>query len=93
MPDLWVYKRRPNSVTRHKHGGFNASFPMNGHTVVGQIALDELARQVEAARAAEPAAAENRSNVLSFADRRSRASRTPSLRGGKRPGDHTPHRE
>jgi len=91
MPDLWVYKRRPNSTTRHKHGGFNASFPMNGHTVIGQMALDEWARKVEEIRKAQAEAAPveaEASNILSFADRRGRAARAPSThRGGKRPGD------
>ena len=88
MPDLWVYKRRPNSLARHKHGGFNASFPMNGHTVVGQIMLDEWARKVEELKSAEPEDLEARNNVLSFADRRGRVQRAPSARGVKRPGDN-----
>lgn len=51
MSDLWIYGRRPAGVTRHRHGGFNAAFPMNFHTVEEQAGLMRAAA-AEAARMA-----------------------------------------
>lgn len=91
MADLWIFGRKPHGIVRYRHGGFNATFPMNTHTVVAQAVLreEDLKKQQEDAQS-HPRVEPQRSNVISFADRRTRAGRAPSLRGGKRPGDNTP---
>ncbi|WP_259781468.1 hypothetical protein [Aestuariispira ectoiniformans] len=88
MADLWIFGRKPHGLVRYRHGGFNATFPMNTHTVTAQAVLREadMKREQEDAQAA-PRPDMQRNNVISFADRRTRAGRAPSLRGGKRPGD------
>ena len=98
MTDLWVYGRKPAASVRYQHGGLNATFPMNDHTVLEQIGLTV---ERDAARAAREAAERDRprkegfeaSNVLQFQSRAARASRgtTPS-RPGKRPSP-TSHRD
>lgn len=88
MADLWIYGRKPNGIVRYRHGGFNATFPMNTHTVAAQAVLreEDLKKQQEDAQRNLRMDAP-RNNVINFADRRTRAGRAPSLRGGKRPGD------
>lgn len=92
MADLWIFGRKPHGVVRYRHGGFNATFPMDTHTVTVQAVLREanLKEQEEAADA-PPKPEPHRSNVINFADRRTRSGRAPSLRGGKRPGDGPGH--
>lgn len=95
MADLWIFGRRPAGSVRYRHGGFNATFPMNSHTVEEQAGL---AREHAAQRAAREADERDRppraegfdaQNVLSFPERTSRAKRGggPS-RPGKRPGPY-----
>lgn len=84
MAELWVFDRKPCCMVRYRHGGFNATFPMNHHTVVEQAIQREADLKQAEAEAARPV--ETRNNVLSFNDRRARTGRAPSLRGGKRPG-------
>ena len=79
MSDLWIFGRRPSSMVRYRHGGFNATFPMNLHTVIEQVALreaiiaaEEQMAAVEAQRRPDGPA---ESNVISFSERRTRADR------------------
>lgn len=79
MSDLWIFGRRPSSMVRYRHGGFNATFPMNLHTVIEQVALREAIIAAEEQMAAVEAQRRPdgpvESNVISFADRRTRADR------------------
>ncbi len=96
MSDLWIFGRKPAATVRYRHGGFNATFPMNWHTVIEQAGIErERAAQHAAREAAErerPQRTEGAeaSNVLRFPERASRAKRGgggPS-RPGKRPGPY-----
>ena len=97
MADLWIFGRKPAAMVRHRHGGFNATFPMNGDTVVEQAGLTRDANaareKAESSGIKPPPRIEGRGaqNVLSFQSRGDRAQRTnlrPRNRG--RPG---PYRE
>ncbi len=97
MADLWIFGRKPAAMVRHRHGGFNATFPMNGDTVVEQAGLTRAAHaareKAEQSGIKPPPRIEGREaqNVLSFQDRGSRAKRaTQSPRNGGRP---SPYRE
>lgn len=94
MSDLWIFGRRPTALVRHRHGGFNATFPMNGHTVAEQIGLT-LQRAAAAEEAAERARREptpldgfEAGNVVAFQPRGGRAGRGGASDGrpGRRPG-------
>lgn len=95
MADLWIYGRKPAAAVRYRHGGFNATFPMNGHTVVEQAGIE---RERAAQRAAREAAERDRppspegyeaQNVLSFPERAARGKRgSGAARPGKRPGPY-----
>lgn len=96
MSDLWIFHRLPAARVRSRHGGFNATFPMNAHTVLEQAGL---ALEYEAAKAARDKAERDRpprpegfeaANVLSFRDRAGRAGRGAQKPGrpGKRPGPY-----
>lgn len=54
MADLWIFGRKPHGLVRYRHGGFNATFPMNTHTVTAQAVLREadMKREQEDAQAA-----------------------------------------
>lgn len=97
MADLWIFGRRPAATVRYRHGGFNATFPMNGHTVAEQAGLTRERAEAQAAR--EAAERErprlegfDAHNVLSFQSRGSRGSRSKKSPRGKRPGP-PPHRD
>jgi len=97
MADLWIYKRRPASLVRHKHGGFNATFPMNADTVVeraGRMKADSIAREKAAnAEADAPPRVDGHDaqNVLSFQSRSPRGTRGPQP--GRPGGRSSPHRD
>ena len=103
MSNLWIYGRKPAATVRYRHGGFNATFPMNGHTVIEQAGLErERAAHVAAIEAAErehPPRPDgfDAQNVLSFPERASRAKRGtagPSRPGPPRPGKRpAPYRD
>ena len=91
MSDLWIFGRRPTARVRYRHGGFNATFPMNFHTVEEQVGLfEELAAAREAAERARPeAGAGEGGNVIAFqprADRGARGGQGGDNRHGRRPG-------
>lgn len=94
MSDLWIYARKPAATVRFRHGGFNATFPMNGHTVIEQAGIErERAAQRAAREAAErdrPTRAEGRDahNVISFAERSRHKRQSAPTRPGKRPGPY-----
>lgn len=44
---LWIWGRRQNSIARFEHGGYNASFPINDHTVLAQIFYMKAAEEAE----------------------------------------------
>lgn len=97
MADLWIFGRRPAARVRHRHGGFNATFPMNGDTVVEQAgrarARNAAREKAERAAAARPPRVEGHEaqNVLRFQPRGGRSQRgaQPPRHSG-RPG---PYRE
>ncbi|MDW3204505.1 MAG: hypothetical protein R8L07_03100 [Alphaproteobacteria bacterium] len=92
MADLWIFGRKPAALVRHRHGGFNATFPMNGDTVVEQagltLARDAAREKAERAEAERPPRVDGRDaqNVLSFQPRANRGTRNAhSPRHGGRP--------
>lgn len=100
MSDLWIFGRRPAARVRHRHGGFNATFPMNFHTVEEQVGLfnERAAAAKEAderARVNPPPPVEDgrgAGNVLTFtprADRGSRGAPGGDGRGGEGRGGDT----
>lgn len=90
MSDLWIFGRKPAATIRYRHGGFNATFPMNGHTVIEQAGIELERAAVEAAERERPARAEGRDahNVISFAERSRHKRNSPPTRPGKRPGPY-----
>jgi hypothetical protein len=98
MADLWIYGRKPAALVRHRHGGFNATFPMNGDTVEEQAGRmrDLTAARERAARSEKdrPPRIEGMEaqNVLRFQPRAARGdSRGGDGRGGDgRGGGHGP---
>lgn len=95
MADLWVFGRKPAAMVRHRHGGFNATFPMNSDTVTEQAGRTrdaEAAREVEARSEATKAPrieGHDAQNVLSFQPRGSRVQRGAAKpRSGGRPGPY-----
>ena len=66
---LRIWGRRPACRMRYDHGGYNSSFPMNEHTVLFQILIQQLeaeltAKETERRRLSGPPA--RRSNILRF---------------------------
>lgn len=98
MADLWIYGRKPAASVRYQHGGLNATFPMNSHTVLEQIGLTIERVAAQAAREAAEQTHPRKegfeaSNVLQFQSRASRTSRgNQPTRPGKRPSP-TSHRD
>ncbi|NMM45840.1 hypothetical protein HH303_15190 [Rhodospirillaceae bacterium KN72] len=97
MADLWIFGRKPAAMVRHRHGGFNATFPMNGDTVVEQAGrtrdMDAAREQAERSAAELPPRIEGREaqNVLSFQPRG-----RGTQRGGHKPrqgGRPAPYRD
>ena len=98
MADLWIYGRKPAASVRYQHGGLNATFPMNGHTVLEQIGLTV---ERDAAQAAREAAERERprkegfeaANVLHFSSRAARGSRgsQPGRTNSRSPGKRPPN--
>lgn len=78
MADLWVFGRRPSAMVRHRHGGFNATFPMNQDTVVEQAGITRAA-YAESLAAEKSSVIEGleASNVLTFKPRAERGKRGP----------------
>ncbi|MEQ8443707.1 MAG: hypothetical protein RIM33_06480 [Alphaproteobacteria bacterium] len=97
MADLWIFGRRPAAMVRHKHGGFNATFPMNSDTVVEQVGrmhADSAAREkAERAAADGPPRVDGHDaqNVLSFQPRAPRAAR--GHHAGRPGGRGSSHRD
>lgn len=95
MADLWIFGRKPAALVRHRHGGFNATFPMNGDTVVEQagrtLALDAAREKAErhAAERPPPIEGHDAQNVIRFQPRAARGQRGgPNPRHSNRPGPH-----
>lgn len=95
MADLWIFGRKPAALVRHRHGGFNATFPMNSDTVVEQagrtLAADAAREKAEMAEATQPPRVDGRDaqNVLSFQARGARGNRNPHKpRQGGRPAPY-----
>ncbi len=93
MSDLWIFGRRQAARVRYRHGGFNATFPMNFHTVEEQAGLfvERVAAQEAADRAPSagaPVEGREAGNVIAFqprADRGSRGAQAGENRLGRRP--------
>lgn len=91
MADLWIFGRRPAAMVRHRHGGFNATFPMNGDTVVEQIDLMNARSAARKSESQRPPRVEGHDaqNVVRFQPRGSRSDRaSQSPRGAGRPGPY-----
>ena len=69
---LRTWGRRPSCAIRYDHGGYNASFPMNDHTVIGQL-FSDLAKEQEEARRKRLNPYPRRSNILHFPGRKRQA--------------------
>jgi hypothetical protein len=95
MADLWIFGRRPAAMVRHRHGGFNATFPMNHDTVVEQVdrmnALSAAREKARTSEAQRPPRVEglDAQNVVRFQPRSPRADRgNQGPRGAGRPGPY-----
>lgn len=74
MFSVKIFGRKPSSLVRQKHGGFNSTFPMNYHTVIQQAAIQlafnqAIVKRAEAIKRAGGVELPLESNVISFAER------------------------
>lgn len=80
MSNVWTYGRRPSSVVRYRHGGYNAIYPLaHGETFNG-VAETQRQERLAAEGGGDLIAAEapsvtvsGESNVLRFPNRRKRS--------------------
>ncbi|RVU36631.1 hypothetical protein EOI86_15735 [Hwanghaeella grinnelliae] len=79
MSNVWTYGRRPSSVVRYRHGGYNAIYPLaHGETFNGVAETQRLERLAAEggldviAVEAPTVTVSGESNVLRFPNRRKR---------------------
>ena len=94
MADLWIFGRRPAALVRHRHGGFNATFPMNSDTVVEQAGRTRAAHaERSAVETPLPVEGHEATNVLPFQPRAERGKRGGPGSGGRATGRPAPYRD
>ncbi len=79
MSNIWTYGRRPSSVVRYRHGGYNAIYPLaHGETFSGVAETQRLERMAAdgggdvIASDAPVVTVSSENNVLRFPNRRKR---------------------
>ena len=93
MSTIWTYGRRPSSIVRYRHGGYNAIYPLaqgeTFHAVAEALRLEKVAAEAGADGGvvdnSRPFVAE--SNILSFPGASTRRNKRDGAgRGGLRAG-------